>query len=111
MNMKKSSDTLLDLIVWTGVTRSILVVSPVNTVKIVTTMRCLVSHNLTPMKVPWARRLPTTLITSLVLLAFIALNFQIMLVVNHQDDGYKAIEMCKNFYDVVPYDPYDGGRG
>ena len=33
-----------------------------------------------------------------------------MLVVNDQEDGDQAIEICKIFYDAVPDDPNDGGR-
>ena len=33
-----------------------------------------------------------------------------MLLVNDQEDGDQAIEMCKNFYDAVLYEPDDGGR-
>ena len=32
-----------------------------------------------------------------------------MLVVNSQEDGYQAIEMCEIFYDTVPDDPDEGG--
>ena len=33
-----------------------------------------------------------------------------MLLVNYQEDGYKAIEIRETFYDEFPDDPDDGGR-
>ena len=100
----------LALIVWTRVTRSILVVSPMNTVPTVMTLRSLVPHILNPVKAPRSRRLPTLLNPSLTCWAFIARNLHPMLVVYDQEDEYRAIETWKTFYDAVPYDPDDGGR-
>ena len=76
----------------------------------VTTMRSLVTHTLTRVKSPQTRSLPTPLITSLALWAFIARNLQTMLVVNDQEDGEQSMDMCKTFYDAVPDDPNYGGR-
>ena len=109
LNIKKRSNKLLDLIVWTVATRYILVVSPVSTVPTVTTIRSLVPHTLTPVKAPRERSLPTTIITSLEGWEFIASNLQTVLIVNDQEDCYQAIDMRKTFYDAIPDDPYDGG--
>ena len=81
-----------------------------STVPTVMTMRSLVPHTLNPLKAPRARILPTPLIPLLKLWSFITRNFQTILLVDDQEDGYQAIETCKTFYDAVPDDPDDGGR-
>ena len=91
-------------------TRYILVVSPMSTLPNVMKMRSLVTHTLNPVKEPWTRSLPTPLISSFTCLELIARNLQKILVVNDQEDGDQAIEMCKTFYDTVLDDPNDGGR-
>ena len=65
LKMKKSSNALLDLIVWTRVTSYISVVSLMSTIPTVMVMRSLVPHISTPVKFPGARSLYTTMITSL----------------------------------------------
>ena len=85
-------------------------VSPMNNVPTVTTMRYLVPHNFNTVKAPRARSLPTLLIPSLTLWEFIARNLQTMIVLNNQENLDQAIETCKTFYDAVLDEPDDGGR-
>ena len=80
------------------------------TVPTVTTMRYLVTHTMNNVKEPRANTLTTTLITSSAKWQLIARNLQKMLLVNYQEDGYKAIEIRETFYDEFPDDPDDGGR-
>ena len=81
-----------------------------STVPTVVEMKSMVPHTLNSCESATGKELTYSFDSCIDMMGIYRKEFSELLVVNDQEDGDQAIDMCKTFYDAVPDYPDYGGR-